>query len=143
MARPRSRVRPLETSGNRRPREMTVAPQGDTEPGLQAFSGAFLIRRALTSRRLGGYYMAGSALCLLASVAGTWWHSATWLVLLWPAIGLAIVAFGYFGAGAKIFQKGADAEGKCGESGPCYQAFFFQPLRFTPSADNKLVKLVG
>lgn len=50
MARPRSRVRPLETPGNRRPREMTVAlgqlARG-TEPGLQAFSGALLFFRAL------------------------------------------------------------------------------------------------
>ncbi len=44
---------------------------------------------------------------------------------------------------ASKFQEGADAEGKCGESGPCYQAFFFQPLRFTPSKDNTLVTLVG
>ena len=41
MARPGSRVRPLETPGNRRPREMIAAPlTRGTEPGLQAFSGA-------------------------------------------------------------------------------------------------------
>ena len=41
MARPCSRVRPLETPGNRRPREMIVAPlTRGTEPGLRAFSGA-------------------------------------------------------------------------------------------------------
>ena len=43
MARPGSRVRPLEASSNRRPREMIVAPlTRGTEPGLQAFSGALL-----------------------------------------------------------------------------------------------------
>ena len=43
MARPGSRVRPLEAPGNRRPREMIVAPgvtARETGPGLQAFSGA-------------------------------------------------------------------------------------------------------
>lgn len=41
MARPGSRVRLLETPGNRRPREMIAAPLArGTEPGLQAFSGA-------------------------------------------------------------------------------------------------------
>jgi hypothetical protein len=40
VARPGSRVRPLETPSNRRPREMIVAPlTRGTEPGLQAFSG--------------------------------------------------------------------------------------------------------
>ena len=41
------------------------------------------------------------------------------------------------------FLNGDDATGKCGESGACYQAFFFQSLKFTPSANNKLVTLVG
>lgn len=40
------------------------------------------------------------------------------------------------------FQNGADAAAKCGESGPCYQAFYFQSLKFTPSDNNKLVTLV-
>jgi len=56
-------------------------------------------------RRIGGYYALGSTLCLLVSVAGTSWHSAAWLVLLWPALALAIVAFGYIGAGVNVFQK--------------------------------------
>jgi protein-tyrosine phosphatase/membrane-associated phospholipid phosphatase len=60
------------------------------------------------SRRLSAYYALGGALCLLASIVGTSWQSATWLVLLWPALALAMVAFGYFGAGAKMFQKSAD-----------------------------------
>lgn len=59
-------------------------------------------------RRLGGYYAAGSALCLLASIAGISWHSAAWLVMLWPMLALAIVAFSYFGAGEKVFQKQPD-----------------------------------
>lgn len=41
------------------------------------------------------------------------------------------------------FLSGADAKGTCGESGPCYQAYFFQSLKFTPSGNNKLVTLVG
>ena len=40
------------------------------------------------------------------------------------------------------FLEGADAPTKCGESGPCYQAFFFQPLKFTKSDQNRLVTLV-
>jgi crotonobetainyl-CoA:carnitine CoA-transferase CaiB-like acyl-CoA transferase len=41
VARPGSRVRLLEASSNRRPREMIAAPlTRGTEPGLQAFSGA-------------------------------------------------------------------------------------------------------
>jgi hypothetical protein len=67
---------------------------------------------ALTSdpwmRRLGFYYAAGAALLLAVSIIGAF-ASAIWLVLLWPALALAIVAFGYFGAGAKIFQKADDA----------------------------------
>jgi Glycosyl hydrolases family 16 len=34
------------------------------------------------------------------------------------------------------FLAGKDAPAKCGESGPCYQAFYFQSLKFTPSAKN-------
>ncbi|MGE0284620.1 MAG: phosphatase PAP2/dual specificity phosphatase family protein [Rhizobiaceae bacterium] len=59
-------------------------------------------------KHLAAYYLCGGALCLLVSVAGATWQSATWLVLLWPALALAIVAFGYVGAGPKVFQKGYD-----------------------------------
>lgn len=40
------------------------------------------------------------------------------------------------------FLNGADASGNCGASGGCYQAFYFQSLKFTPSANNQLVMLV-
>jgi hypothetical protein len=40
------------------------------------------------------------------------------------------------------FLDGADAPGTCGASGACYQAFYFQSLKFTPSANNRLVTLV-
>ena len=39
------------------------------------------------------------------------------------------------------FLNGQDASGNCGPSGKCYQAFYFQPLKFTPSAKNRQVKL--
>jgi hypothetical protein len=41
------------------------------------------------------------------------------------------------------FLNGADAKGKCGDSGACYQAYYFQSLKFTPSANNQLVTLMG
>jgi beta-glucanase (GH16 family) len=37
---------------------------------------------------------------------------------------------------------GKNAKANCGEPGPCYQAFYFQPLKFTPSESNKLITLV-
>jgi len=40
------------------------------------------------------------------------------------------------------FLNGADASGNCGPSGKCYQAFYFQPLKFTPSAKNRQVRLI-
>ncbi len=40
------------------------------------------------------------------------------------------------------FLKGIDAPAQAGESGPCYQAFFFEPLKFTPSANNTLITLI-
>jgi hypothetical protein len=42
VARPRSRVRPLEASGNRRPREMTVAPHGAQNPAYSPSLARFL-----------------------------------------------------------------------------------------------------
>ena len=46
MARPRSRVRPLEASGNRRPREMTVArasPLGAQNPAYRPSLALFVV----------------------------------------------------------------------------------------------------
>jgi hypothetical protein len=39
------------------------------------------------------------------------------------------------------FKYGEDAEGHCGASGKCYQAFFFQSLKFTPSQSNRITRL--
>ena len=53
MARPRSRVRPLETPGNRRPREMTVGSRQRLSqdpaytPSLAHFSFAILLSQVL------------------------------------------------------------------------------------------------
>lgn len=59
------------------------------------------------ARKLGSYYL-GAALGFLAlAILGTF-HSGAALLLMWPAIAMAIVAAGYFGAGPQIFQKRAD-----------------------------------
>jgi len=39
------------------------------------------------------------------------------------------------------FTGGSGATHDCGTSGRCYQAYYFQPLRFTPSGRNKQVTL--
>jgi hypothetical protein len=39
------------------------------------------------------------------------------------------------------FLKGEDATGDCGASGKCYQAFYFQSLKFTPSSSNQITRL--
>ncbi|GLS39279.1 protein phosphatase [Mesorhizobium tianshanense] len=59
------------------------------------------------ARRLALFYALGAALALAGAVAGAF-ASALWLILLWPALALAIVAFAYAGAGAKVFQKADD-----------------------------------
>lgn len=59
------------------------------------------------SRRLGIYYLCGAVVCLGLAALGTP-RSAAALLFLWPALALAIVAVGYFGAGPRIFQKRAD-----------------------------------
>jgi hypothetical protein len=74
--------------------------------GALPFSG-FAWTRDPWARRLGASYAAGAVLLLAVSIVGAF-ASALWLVLLWPTLALAIVAFGYFGAGAKIFQKTDD-----------------------------------
>jgi protein-tyrosine phosphatase len=58
-------------------------------------------------RRLSLYYALGAALALAGAAIGAFF-SAIALVLLWPSLALAIVAFGYAGAGPKVFQKTAD-----------------------------------
>ncbi|RUM23298.1 phosphatase PAP2 family protein [Rhizobium vallis] len=59
------------------------------------------------SRRLGIYYLCGAAAFLGLTALFTPLSAAA-LLLLWPAVGLAIVAVGYFGAGPQIFLKRPD-----------------------------------
>jgi Glycosyl hydrolases family 16 len=48
----------------------------------------------------------------------------------------------YYSPRGDKFLDGQDATGDCHASGRCYQAFFFQSLKFTPSAkNNRLVTL--
>ena len=57
--------------------------------------------------RLATCYAAGAAALLALTLPATA-DSPAGLLLLWPALALAIVATGYAGAGAGVFQKGAD-----------------------------------
>ncbi len=59
------------------------------------------------ARRIGFYYLAGAILFLVLAIHGltVTGYAIFWL---WPATALAIVALGYFGAGAGIFQKQTD-----------------------------------
>lgn len=61
------------------------------------------------ARGIGFAYAVGSLVFLLAAAAGTGF-SAVLLVFLWPSLALAIVAAGYFGAGADVFQKAANGK---------------------------------
>jgi protein-tyrosine phosphatase len=56
------------------------------------------------ARRLAFCYGLGTAVLLAGAVAGAF-HSALWLGLLWPALSLAIVAFGYATRNPGVFQK--------------------------------------
>src|SRR5690606_6999960 len=59
------------------------------------------------ARRIGLCYLAGAILFLALAIHGLTitGYAIFWL---WPATALAIVALGYFGAGAAIFQKQTD-----------------------------------
>lgn len=59
------------------------------------------------SRRIGLYYLAGATVFLALGVLGL---SITGYAIFWfwPATALALVALGYFGAGAGIFEKQTD-----------------------------------
>jgi membrane-associated phospholipid phosphatase len=74
--------------------------------GELPFAG-FRLTADAKARRLVLFYALGAALALAGAVAGAF-ASALWLILLWPALALAIVAFAYAGAGAKVFQKADD-----------------------------------
>lgn len=56
---------------------------------------------AATNRRVGVYYLLGSVVAALLAVA----LPPAGLLLLWPAVSLALVALGYFGAGAAVYGK--------------------------------------
>ena len=74
--------------------------------GELPFSGARLTSDT-KARRLALFYALGAVLALAGAALGAFFF-ATALILLWPALALAIVAFGYAGAGAKVFQKTAE-----------------------------------
>lgn len=74
--------------------------------GELPFSGARLTSDTKACR-LAQFYALGAVLALAGAALGAFF-SATALILLWPALALAIVAFGYAGAGAKVFQKTAE-----------------------------------
>lgn len=74
--------------------------------GALPFAG-FRLTADPKARLLALFYALGAAFALAGAAAGAL-VSALWLILLWPALALAIVAFAYAGAGAKVFQKTAD-----------------------------------
>ena len=43
--------------------------------------------------------------------------------------------------GSPFDKEGKDATARCGASGACYQAFYFQPLKFTPSSKNRITRV--
>jgi membrane-associated phospholipid phosphatase len=55
----------------------------------------------MLNARVGAYYAVGAAMLSVAAVA---WRPGGWL-LLWPALSLAVLAAGYFGAGSWIYRK--------------------------------------
>jgi protein-tyrosine phosphatase/membrane-associated phospholipid phosphatase len=59
------------------------------------------------ARSIGSCYTLGALAFLLLTLAGTG-SSVIFLLFLWPSLALALVAAGYFGAGANVFQKAAD-----------------------------------
>ncbi|WP_414692933.1 phosphatase PAP2 family protein [Pararhizobium sp.] len=61
------------------------------------------------ARRLGRAYAVGACLLLLLTVSGVFLTGYA-LLFLWPALALAIVSVGYFGAGPPVFQKAADGK---------------------------------
>ncbi|WP_217577657.1 phosphatase PAP2/dual specificity phosphatase family protein [Mesorhizobium sp. GbtcB19] len=74
--------------------------------GELPFAG-FRLAADAKARRLALYYALGAVLALAGAAIGAFFSAAA-LALLWPALALAIVAFAYAGAGAKLFQKTAD-----------------------------------
>ncbi len=59
------------------------------------------------ARAIGFCYLSGALLFLLFAVLGLG-RSGYAILWLWPALALAIVSVGYFGAGSAVFQKDSD-----------------------------------
>lgn len=74
--------------------------------GELPFSG-FRLTSDAKARRLARFYALGAVLALAGAALGAF-LCAVALLLLWPALALAIVALAYAGAGEKVFQKSAD-----------------------------------
>lgn len=56
--------------------------------------------RPVGGNRLAGRYLAGGLLCLALAIQGGYW-----LILLWPALSLSVVAAAYTGIGPTVFRK--------------------------------------
>lgn len=56
--------------------------------------------RPTGGKRLAGRYLAGGLLCLALALQGDYW-----LILLWPALSLSVVAAAYAGIGPTVFRK--------------------------------------
>jgi protein-tyrosine phosphatase len=66
-----------------------------------SFPGRRFALPVKVNRRIGSYYIAGTALLLvLAAIVRPWG-----LFLIWPAIALGIIASAYFGFGPGVFRK--------------------------------------
>lgn len=70
-------------------------------------AAGFRLTQDPKAQRLAMYYAFGAAIFLAPAVLLTPVSGAA-LLFLWPALSLALVAFGYAGAGAAIFQKDGD-----------------------------------
>lgn len=77
-------------------------PSGDKSP-LSGFRWTVEAK----ARRLAAFYAGGATVLLTLAILATR-SSGAGLLLLWPALALAIVALGYAGAGEAVFQKAAD-----------------------------------
>jgi protein-tyrosine phosphatase/membrane-associated phospholipid phosphatase len=65
------------------------------------FRDGIIALPVVANRRVGSYYAAGAGVVLI--VGATTWPRG--LLLVWPAIALAIVAIAYFGMGPTVFHK--------------------------------------
>ena len=65
------------------------------------------LTRIAKAKKLAACYAVGATALLVLTISAMH-RSGAGLLLLWPALALAIVAIGYAGAGERIFQKQAD-----------------------------------